>query len=265
MGKCFVIQSFGGIFNKRFDDVFQPAINAAGLNAYRIDNDLAVRILIDDIEKGILESEICFADVTLNNPNVWYELGFAYACGKDVILVCAEDRSGPFPFDIQHKAIIRYKTGSKSDFQTLEENITKKILAFLNQSQKAKKLHDSPVVDTEGLKSNEIAILLFIAENQFTDEESVGIYRIKNQMEKAGYNDLGTAVGLRTLLRKGFVTTLMVQEHWNSNDEFSAARLTTKGEDWILDNQDKLVFRSEKTNEKINSTITPVGPDDLPF
>ncbi|MBU0719064.1 MAG: hypothetical protein KJ749_12505 [Planctomycetes bacterium] len=47
MGRCFVIQPFddGGEFDKRYEDVFLPAIRDAGLEPYRVDRDPSVRAL----------------------------------------------------------------------------------------------------------------------------------------------------------------------------------------------------------------------------
>lgn len=54
MGTCFVIQPFdSGKFDKRFHDIYKPAIEAAGLEAYRVDQDPGVQVPIDSIEKGI--------------------------------------------------------------------------------------------------------------------------------------------------------------------------------------------------------------------
>src|SRR5687767_12595358 len=99
MGTCFVIQPFDkGKFDKRFTDVFKPAIEKANLVPYRVDEDSSVRVPIETIEKGIRQSHLCFADITLDNPNVWYELGYAFACNKDVILICSDERKTDFPF-----------------------------------------------------------------------------------------------------------------------------------------------------------------------
>ncbi|MDR6943025.1 hypothetical protein [Mucilaginibacter pocheonensis] len=70
MEKCFVIQPFDdGKYDKRFTDTFKPAIIKAGLEAYRIDTDLKVRIPIDEIEQGIKDSALCFAEISTDNPN----------------------------------------------------------------------------------------------------------------------------------------------------------------------------------------------------
>jgi hypothetical protein len=72
MEKCFVIQPFDkGKFDQRYEESYKLAIENGGLEPYRIDSDLAVRIPIEDIEKGIRSSALCFADITIDNPNVW--------------------------------------------------------------------------------------------------------------------------------------------------------------------------------------------------
>ena len=54
MQTCFVIQPFdGGRFDKRYDDVYAPAIRDAGLEPYRADRDVKAEVLIDAIEEGI--------------------------------------------------------------------------------------------------------------------------------------------------------------------------------------------------------------------
>jgi hypothetical protein len=212
MNKCFVIQPFdNGKFDKRFVDIFEPAILNAGFEPYRIDKDLSVRIPIDDIEKGILESEIVFAEITTDNPNVWYELGFAFACNKDVVMVCSDERQGKFPFDIQHRHVIIYKTSSKSDFEALEDTITRKIKALQQKTKAIKTLHATPVVETEGLKSHELALLIILTENQLTSEESLSVYSLKGAMNQAGYTDVATSVGIRALVAKGLIETLWHQ------------------------------------------------------
>jgi hypothetical protein len=259
MEKCFVIQPFDNDkFDKRFVDIFEPAIIKAEFEPYRIDKDLSVRIPIDDIEKGIAESGICFAEITSDNPNVWYELGFAFACKKDVVMVCSDERVGKFPFDIQHRHIITYKTSSTSDFLTLGDTITRKIKAFQVKSSTIKQLNTTPVVETEGLKSHEIALLILMMENQVSSEDFAAVYTLKNEMTKAGYTDIATSVGIRTLTKLGMIETYKEIDNWNNNQEFIACKLLDQGENWILSNQEQLEFR-KKTNSEFPSV------DDLPF
>src|SRR5271154_5835716 len=107
MPTCFVIQPFdNGQFDKLFDGVYAPAIVAAELDPYRVDRDPNTEVLIDAIEAGIKSATVCLADITTDNPNVWYELGFALAAGRPVVMVCSDERIGKkYPFDIQHRTV----------------------------------------------------------------------------------------------------------------------------------------------------------------
>jgi hypothetical protein len=262
MDRCFVIQPFDkGKFDQRYKDSFKQAIEAAGLEPYRVDSDMSVRVPIEDIEKRIRESVVCFADISIDNPNVWYELGYAFACGKDVVMVCSDEREGNFPFDIAHKFIIRYQTRSKSDFSDLEKQITSKLIALSKSSKTASTLNEAPVVAQEGLTSNEIALLIFIAESSFSSEDTISIYNLKSEMGKAGYTDIATSVAFRSLRRMGMIETLMTSDY-NSN-EYVACLLTDKGEDWLLSNQDKLIYR--KGEQKAPVVDLNADDDDLPF
>lgn len=262
MNKCFVIQIFDNDkFDKRFVDVFKPAIEASELEAYRIDNDPSVRVLIDDIEKNIKESQICFADITSDNPNVWYELGFAFASGKDVVMVCSEEREGNFPFDIQHRKIIKYKTSSTSDFETLKENIITTLESYKKTNTTVKKLRTSSVVGIEGLKSHEISILILITENQYVDNDFISLYQLRNEMKQAGYTDIATSVGVKVLRKNNLIEISTEIDEWNDNKEFIVCRLTKDGENWIIDNQDKLVFKTGGSDNSEND----LDIDNIPF
>lgn len=257
MDTCFVIQPFDqGKFDQRYTDVFEPAIIASGLKPYRVDRDLSVRIPIEQIEEGIKLAKICFAEITLDNPNVWYELGFAFACGKDVVMVTEERQN--FPFDIQHRHVINYRTTSKSDFERLEKEITEKIIALLKKQYKVMRIIDNPVKESEGLKQHEVTMLLMIMENQFSNEDSVSIYRLKDDMDKAGFNAIATSISIRELHRKGLIETFKEYSDFNQ-EEYLTCKLTENGENWVLSNQDKIEFRKQPKNG------TEQSPDTLPF
>ncbi len=128
MSTCFVIQPFdGSSFDKRYEDILIPAIKDANLEPYRVDRDPRVSIPIEDIQNGIKNADVCLADITLDNPNVWFELGFAIASQKEVVLICSEDRKSKFPFDVQHRMIITYSSASPRDFDRLRNQITDRL------------------------------------------------------------------------------------------------------------------------------------------
>ena len=105
--KCFVIMPFKRLYKGRYGRIYAPAIEVAGLFPH-LAGGAGVSTITEDIEKGIRNSHICFADISEDNPNVWYELGFAYACGKQVVMVC-DRKNRPekkLPFDISVKKVI---------------------------------------------------------------------------------------------------------------------------------------------------------------
>lgn len=260
MNTCFVIQPFDkNKFDQRYNDVFEPAIKAAGLEPYRVDRDLSVTIPIEKIEEGIKNAKVCFAEITLDNPNVWYELGFALASGKDVVMITEERQK--FPFDIQHRHIINYKTDSKSDYEKLEIDIRDRLLAMLGKQKSVKEIIENPVKENKGMKPHELTMLLMIMENQLTKEDSVSAYNIKNDMDKAGYNSLAVSVAIRELCRKEFIETFTECDY--NNNQYLACRLTESGENWIIQNQELLEFKKKiNLNESYDNLA---DPDLLPF
>jgi hypothetical protein len=128
-GRCCVFQPFdnGGAFDKRYDDIISPAIRAAGLEPYRVDRDPRTTVPMDTLHEEIRSATVCLADISTNNPNVMYELGFAIASNRELVLICAS-QAEKFPFDIQHRSIIRYSSDSTRDFNKLEVEITRRLI-----------------------------------------------------------------------------------------------------------------------------------------
>jgi hypothetical protein len=251
MDRCFVMQPFdGGPFDKRFDDVLGPAITEAGLEPYRVDRDPGTVIPIEDIEKGIRDSRLCLAEITTDNPNVWFELGYAIGVQKDVILVCCADRKSRFPFDIQHRRIIEYASDSPQDFQKLREQVVQAIRATTKRQRELAKLSrlDS-AVKTEGLQSHEIVCLATVMQNRLTPSDTVTAYQIQQDMDKAGYNSLATSLALESLLQMKMIRT--VQEYDQDGGQYLAYRVIDGGIEWLMRNQDRLLLQK------------PV--DDIPF
>ena len=67
----------------------------------------ANKIKIEEIENLIRKCTFAIADITEKNPNVYYEIGFAMALGKTVILI-KNKHIGKLPFDIQALDVLTY-------------------------------------------------------------------------------------------------------------------------------------------------------------
>ena len=261
MATCFVIQPFdGGAFDKRYDDVFVPAIADAGLEAYRVDRDPSVVIPIEDIERGIRGADVCLADISLPNPNVWFEVGYAIAAGKPTVLVCSHDPTRRFPVDIQHRAVITYRTESASDFAELRKQIAGRLQAALRKEDTLGRLAESTVVaGVEGLSQIEIVALATIAANASGPDDSVVTWSIRQDMEKAGYTRVATTLGLGSLLGKEMATSERRRDE-RDGEEYTVYQITPRGFAWLVKNQQRLVLRRSE-----GPVDSPLSDDDIPF
>jgi nucleoside 2-deoxyribosyltransferase len=267
MATCFVIQPFdkSGPYDKRYRDVLKPAIEAAGLTAYRVDEDPGTTVLIEDIEKGIRDSEVCLADITTNNPNIWYEVGFAIANGKPTVLICADPRAESFPFDIRHRHIINYRLHSSSDFDALKVEVIARLRA---QAKKAETLQTvatmSEMQTTEGLSAHEISVMVAIMSERSTREDGLAPYVIKNKMRSSGYTAIAVGLAMETLFRKGMI------EYFQDNNydgQFTSTRLTERGVNWLLANQDRFYMRRDENTSRSGGApaSAEITDEDIPF
>ena len=249
MGTCFVMQPFDhGVFDQRYEDIIAPAIHAAGMEPYRVDQDPKVSIPIQDIETGIREADVCLADITQDNPNVWFELGYAIACGKEVVLICSKDRTTRFPFDIQHRTIITYPTGAPRDFQKLQTDITAKLKAYLQKAETMTAVSEiSKVTKFEGLEQHEVVCLAALAENLDHPEDNASTFQIKRDMEAGGFTKVASTIAIAGLLKKGFVEQVNYQDR--DGDYYTGYALNEMGWRWIFQNKDKFVLQKPKPKD----------------
>lgn len=258
---CFIIQPFdnGGRYDKRFGDVFQPAVEEAGLEPYRVDHDPEVRVPITRIEDGIKKSAVCLADISLDNPNVWFELGYAIATGKDVVLLCSDERMTPYPFDVQHRTIIKYRTESERDYRKLRSEIVKRLRALLARQARTEEPAEArvetgsilrrrniPIPDGD-LAAHEVAALKAVLEGVGEIDEEIDLYRLHGIMR-----DNGLARSAATLALKSLVERKMLSRdlYFDENDEECVTyELTRHGTEWVLDNSDQFPLWRDPNDE----------------
>lgn len=250
--------------HQRYRDVFKPAIEAvSGLTAYRVDEDPTVEIGFEGIHAGIDIAAICFAEITLDNPNVWYELGYALARGKSVVLACSEERPSSYPFDVQHRGIISYTLDSKGAFEDLQGRITEKLTALLKKSAEMGNIETFVASrDGEGLSALEISALVTIAgQTEALDRnERVPSWHVKEAMDKAGFNEFGTAVAIRQLVVREMVRVFEDEDH--NGNQYTTCTLDHAGIAWILANLDQLNL---KRDPKPPPKPPTSSDDDFPF
>jgi hypothetical protein len=267
MPRCFVIQPFdgGGPYDKRYKDVLLPAITDADLEAYRVDEDHSVAVPIDAIEQNIRTSEICLADITLDNANIWYEVGYAFASNRPVVMICAKSRPTKYPFDVQHRHITSYGQDSTSDFDKLRSEVTARLKAQVESAATMQSLASlSPVKTTDGLSSYEIAAMVSIMENRLSPNDGVMPNDLLKDMRRAGYTDVATSLSLESLTRKGLVEPRQLQDEGiNGTYFYTVYSLTGRGLDWMLENQDRFILQIRQHGETPQDNS--VKDEDIPF
>ena len=96
---CFVVMQFTEEYNSLFTEVIRPTCEEYDYKVVRADEFYTSGLIIDDITRSIRECAVVIADVTPNNPNVFYEVGFAHGIGKPTILLSDRKRD-KLPFDV---------------------------------------------------------------------------------------------------------------------------------------------------------------------
>ena len=147
--KCFIIQPLADEYRRRCDETYRPAIEKAGLVPYRVDQDYdAMKLKIQAIREEIEKSAVCLAEISEDNPNVWYELGFADGHGVPVVLICEKDKRDKLPFDVNQRDTCFYGTDSQGEWEKLQEKIEKRLRKAVSEEKPAKKEKDSVTRDS---------------------------------------------------------------------------------------------------------------------
>lgn len=127
-GKCFVIMPFEERLNSYYNDLIKPLVDGLNYMVKRADEIYSIHAIIDDIVLEIKTANFLIADVTGKNPNVNYELGYADALNKNVIII--SQSLDDVPFDYKHRRIIIYNPKKINWQKKLREDITNTILTI---------------------------------------------------------------------------------------------------------------------------------------
>ncbi|MGH1441368.1 MAG: hypothetical protein ACRBBR_14735 [Cellvibrionaceae bacterium] len=244
---CFVIQPFdeGGTYDKRYKETIKPALEEAGVSPKRADEILGLTPVIEKIETAIANAPICLAEVTENNPNVWFELGYALALNRPTVILCEKSIRSKLPFDVQHRSIIFYRTDSQSGFEELRKNIIRLVQHELASERKvlsAPILKPSDIGKVD-LKEFEVAILTTIFSFSTNMVGGVQIYYLEQKIKSMGYEDLALALGITSLKDKGFISDT-IEWFEDGSYETKVYKIEAPGAEWIKENQGSLVMKT---------------------
>ena len=211
---CFVIQRFDGErYDQRFFDIIKPVVESCQLEAYRVDQDPSAEVIIDRVMEKIKSAAIVIAEISTDRPNVWFELGYAVALSKPIIMMCDSIRT-EIPFDIRHQNILFYRTNSSSDFDALKHNLRERIVSKIGIQEKGERT----------LSDLEISILRKFALDQRTEN---AITPEKKITEESPSED-AVRFSLRSLIKSGYLAY-----YYSTEPNTAFYQITNKAEKYL--------------------------------
>jgi len=94
-------------FNAIYSQIIKPALESAGFESFRADEETTSGDILTDMFQELLLADLCIADLSIDNANVFYELGIRHALRKRGIVHIQAGR-GYMPFDVFNVRTIPY-------------------------------------------------------------------------------------------------------------------------------------------------------------
>ena len=249
---CFVLMPFGKKpdakgdmvdFDQVYQQIIKPAIEDAGLECLRADEEMAGGIIHKPMFERLILCEYAVADLTTANANVFYELGLRHAVRPwSTVLIFADGERLPFDVGLLRALAYQLSGGLPSNAKADQNALTKKLKEAIKAAdENVDSFTDSPIFqlvenfpDIQHLKtdvfrdrvnySNEIKELLAGARRKGLDavrEVEANLTELKN-LESAAIVDLFLSyravkgwqemIDLERKMPKPLAATVLVQE-----------------------------------------------------
>lgn len=106
-------------FDSVYQDLFKPALDAAGLQPFRADDECAAGDILKDMFAELVTADFVLADISILNANVFYELGIRHMAGPRGV-ICLHAGWSERPFDVAPMRTFKYdgqlfKAGAERD------------------------------------------------------------------------------------------------------------------------------------------------------
>ena len=118
-------------FTPELDDLYHLGIREViakiGGACERADEIQDVGGIVEKIYELIQDADVIIAEVTEPNPNVYYEVGYAHALGKPVVLLTRNIQNSPFDLRMYHHVIYSSIMDLRQRLLSILEQITKSL------------------------------------------------------------------------------------------------------------------------------------------
>lgn len=112
-------------FHEDFDDIYKLGIketsSSLNIKAERVDEQIYQESILERIYLQIDAADIIIADMSGQNPNVFYEVGYAHA--KEKLCILLTKQSSDIPFDLKHHRHIVYNGSISKLKKSLETEL----------------------------------------------------------------------------------------------------------------------------------------------
>jgi tetratricopeptide (TPR) repeat protein len=110
-------------FNAIYTQLIRPTLEMAGFEAFRADEETTSGDILTDMFQELLLADLCLVDMSIDNANVFYELGIRHAFRKRGIVHIQAGRAY-MPFDVFNVRTIPYHVTAEGvpDLASLEKD-----------------------------------------------------------------------------------------------------------------------------------------------
>jgi tetratricopeptide (TPR) repeat protein len=123
-------------FNKVYSEYIKPALTSAGFEVFRADEEQQAGNIRTDMFQELLLADLVVVDLSIDNPNVWYELGVRHGIrSRGVIQIqCKRDY---LPVDVYVDRTLRYHIKDSAPDPTTLEDDRKALSAFATETMQS--------------------------------------------------------------------------------------------------------------------------------
>jgi len=121
--ECFVVMPIGKRAADEFYHYFlKPVVEGKGLCSVRADEiSSPSSIIIEDIYAHLANSGVVVADITGQNENVLYEVGYRHGTGSPIILLVQSLED--IPFDLKGHRVVLYDVSNPRGYHRAKEAV----------------------------------------------------------------------------------------------------------------------------------------------
>jgi nucleoside 2-deoxyribosyltransferase len=276
---AFVLMPLSDNFNDIYKFGIKEPSAQLGILAERVDEQIYTEGILERIYRQIDVADIIIADMTGQNPNVFYEVGYAHA--KDKLCILLTSNSDDIPFDLKHHRHIVYNNSIK----TLKEKLMEELIWAKNEIENIQKSRikvvlkkaDGKLEKTKFWADGHIDFdidLLNETDRTSTDIEAIYFYSTKDwRLKQDGKECPSTDSDLPDFSVRHFLTPPVRKLHkgaW-AQVKFKASKIlawATKGEElkdsYRVNGRSVLRLVTEQGNFDYELTID-VAIEDIPF